>query len=107
MFTPQLIRAKQKGLAEYASPGNRYVFGFEDKWIHGGAPGSELLGAADIQSLADLGNSCSVVREMRVVPFGVPEIVQLAVAAAVPLLPLTLTIFSLEELLTRLVNIVL
>jgi hypothetical protein len=108
MFTPQLMRAKRKGSAEYASLANRYVFGFEEKWLRGGAPDdSELLGAADIQSLADLGNSYSVVKEMRIVPFGVHDIAQLAAAAAAPLLPLTLTIFSLEELLTRLVKIVL
>jgi len=108
MFTPQLMRAKRKGSAEYASLANRYVFGFEEKWLRGGAPDdSELLGAADIQSLADLGNSYSVVKEMRIVPFGVHDIVQLAAAAATPLLPLALTVISLEELLTRLIKIVL
>jgi hypothetical protein len=108
MFTPQLMRAKRKGSAEYATLANRYVFGFEEKWLRGGAPDlGELLGAADIQSLADLGNSYSVVKEMRIVPFGIHDITQLAAAAAMPLLPLTLTIFSLEELLTRLVKIVL
>jgi pimeloyl-ACP methyl ester carboxylesterase len=56
MFTPQMARAKRKGLAEYGLLSQRYVENFEQKWV-GGEPSEELLGAADIQSLADLGNS--------------------------------------------------
>ncbi len=106
MFAPQLDLARRKGAAEYGLLANRYVFGFEEKWIRGGAPeAGELLGTGDIQSLADLGNSYSVVSEMRIVPFGIKEIVRLAAAAAAPLAPLTLTMLSLEEVLTRLFNI--
>jgi len=107
MFTPCLEEAKRKGLAEYGLLANRYVFGFEEKWIRNGAPDtSELLGAGDIQSLADLGNSYAVVREMRIVPFGFEHVTRLAAVTAAPFLPLTLTIFSLDELLSRLVKIV-
>ncbi len=107
MFTPQLARAKRKGAADYAWLANRYVFGFEEKWIRGGGAldVNELLGAADIQSLADLGNSYTVVKEMRLVPFGVQDITRLAGAAAAPLVPLMLTVFSLEELVTRLIKV--
>ena len=106
MFSPQLDRAKRKGSAEYALLANRYVFGFEEKWIRGSAPDiSELLGTGDIQSLADLGNSYSVVGEMRIVPFGMTDVARLAVATAAPLIPLTLTVFSLEEVVTRLFKI--
>jgi hypothetical protein len=107
MFTPQLEHAKSVGLAEYALLANRYVFGFEERWIGVGAPEtSELLGTGDIQSLADLGNSYSVVREMRLVPFRLEDVTLLAGITAVPLLPLTLTIFSVEELLIRLIKII-
>ena len=107
MFTPRLTLAKRQGSAEYGLLANRYVFGFEDKWIRNGATSvKELLGTGDIQSLADLGNSYSVVREMRIVPFGLNDITRLAGATAAPLLPLTLTIISLEELLTRLVKLI-
>lgn len=108
MFTPQLARTKWEGLAEYGLLANRYVFGFEEKWIRdGGQETNELLGTGDIQSLADLGNSYSAVREMRIVPFGLEDIVPLVVATAAPLLPLTLTVFSVEELLTQVVKIIL
>jgi hypothetical protein len=107
MFTPHLSRAKRRGLGEYGLLASRYVQRFEEKWVHGeAAEGDELLGSGDIQSLADLGNSYSAVREMRVVPFGLEDIARLAAATAAPLLPLGLTIFSLEELIVRLVKIV-
>jgi hypothetical protein len=42
---------------------------------------------------------------MRAVPFGLEDIGRLAAATAVPLLPLGLTVFSLEELVMRIVKI--
>jgi len=106
MFTPQLSRAKRKGLADYGLLANRYVEGFEQKWVEGNAnEAAELLGSGDIQSLADLGNSYAAVKEMRAVPFDLQDIGRLAAVTAVPLLPLGLTVFSFEELVMRIVKI--
>jgi hypothetical protein len=107
VFTPLLERTKHKGSAEYGLLANRYVFGFEEKWIGGAEETAELLGASDIQSLADLANSYSVVREMRIVPFTLGDITRLVATTAAPLLPLTLTILSVDELLTRLTKVIL
>ncbi|MEK6335732.1 MAG: hypothetical protein AABM67_12445 [Acidobacteriota bacterium] len=106
VFSPHLARAKRQGLREYGGLATRYVREFEKKWIQG-APSKEeeLLGSGDIQSLADLGNSYEVVQQMRLVPFGLKDVARLGAAAAVPLLPLGLTIFSLEELVGRLIKI--
>lgn len=107
MFSPLLANAKRKGLAEYGLLAQLYVEGFEQKWIfHERAPGEELLGSADLQSLADLGNSYSLVRDMRAVPFGLDDITRLAAATAAPFIPLLLTIFSPEELIMRLIKVV-
>lgn len=90
-----MAAAKRKGLADYALVAQRYVDGFEQKWVLGkDAASDELLGSGDIQSLADLGNSYAMVRDMRPVPFGLDDISRLAAATAAPLLPLLLTIFS-------------
>jgi hypothetical protein len=107
MFAPQLARAKRKGLGDYGLLASRYTEEFEEKWVRRQPQEeNELLGSGDIQSLADLGNSFAVVREMRVVPFGLEDITRLAAATAVPLLPLGLTIFSLEELIVRVAKII-
>jgi hypothetical protein len=106
VFMPPLLRAKRNGLGEYGRLASRYVQEFEGKWIRGGASkGDELLGSGDIQSLADLGNSYAIIQEMRAVPFGIRDVTPLVVASAVPLLPLLLTVFSLEELVLRLIKI--
>jgi hypothetical protein len=107
MFTPGLAAAKRKGLADYGLLAQRYVQSFEQKWIvRSPEPCEELLGAADIQSLADLGNSYGLVRDMRPIPFGLEDITRLAAATAAPLLPLALTILSPEELIMRVITVV-
>ena len=105
MFTPRMARTKRQGLADYSLFAQRYVEGFDQKWVHGAAPSEELLGTGDIQSLADLGNSFEIVRAMRVVPFGLQDVSRLAAATAAPLTPLLLTIFSFEELIKRVVKV--
>ena len=106
MFTPRMARAKRKGLADYGLLAQRYVESFEQKWVlRDPATFEELLGSGDIQSLADLGNSYAMVRDMRAVPFGLEDISRLAAATAAPLLPLLLTIFSPEELITRILKV--
>ena len=106
MFTPQLSRAKRRGLSEYGTLATVYVAEFDEKWIGGGAKGEEILGTADIQSLADLSNSYAVVKEMRLVPFGLNDVVRLAAATALPVVPLFLTIMPLEELVTQILKII-
>ena len=106
MFTPRMARAKRKGLADYGLLAQQYVEGFDQKWIRKAGPSEELLGTGDIQSLADLGNSYQVVREMRAVPFALQDATRLAVATAAPLSPLLLTIFSFEDLILRVVKVV-
>ena len=107
MFTPQMAAAKRKGLADYGLLAQRYVDGFAQKWVDGHAAESgELLGSGDIQSLADLGNSYGMVRDMRALPFWLDDITRLALATAAPFAPLLLTVFSLEELVTRVLKVV-
>jgi hypothetical protein len=105
MFTPKMAQARRKGLADYGLLAQRYTEGFEQKWVRNSSTSEELLGAADIQSLADLGDSYGLVRDMRSVPFGLDDVTRLAAATAAPLVPLLLTIFSPEELLMRIIKV--
>jgi hypothetical protein len=108
VFAPRLAEAKRTGLREYGTLAERYVHEFDAKWLRGGAPGDEpLVGSADIQSLADLGTSFEVVRTMRVVPVTKEAVFQLAAATLLPVVPLALTMMSLEELLKKLFGILL
>ena len=103
VFGPQLALAKRTGLREYGGFAERYVREFDTKWIRGDAPADEpLVGSADIQSLADLGNSFEVVKEMRFAPITRDALIRLALATLAPLVPLGLTMMSAEDLLKKL-----
>ena len=106
MFTPKMAGARRKGLADYGLLAQQYVERFQQKWVVGNTGSEDLLGAADIQSLADLGNSYAVVREMRTTPFGLQDITRLAAVTAAPLVPLLLTVWPLEEVILRVFKVV-
>ncbi len=106
MFTPLLTRTKRRGLEEYGTMAMACVTDFDKKWIRGSAKGETILGTGDLESLANLSESYAVVREMKPVPFAFEDVILLAVAAALPLLPLLLRMVPLEELVTRLIKII-
>jgi hypothetical protein len=108
VFAPRLAQVKRQGLLDYGALANRYVDEFDQKWLRGGAPLDEpLVGSGDIQSLNDMAGSFEVVHTMRPFPFGKAVVLQTAIAVLVPVLPLALTMISLEDLVKRLLGILL
>jgi len=100
IFSPALVRARHAWMRQYSLLVLRYNRAFHEKWVEGQTPeGEPLLGSGDIQSLADLGNSFGFIREMRVVPFSLRVILQLAVVSLLPALPLLLLVMPIEEVL--------
>jgi hypothetical protein len=106
VFSPRLEAAKRAGLREYGILAQRYVREFDQKWLRNPPPDEPFVGSADIQSLADLGNSFDMVKEMRWAPFSLPTVLHLGVITLLPVLPLMLTMIPLEELLERLLKII-
>ncbi len=106
IFAPQLMRAKHAGLREFGTLAERYVREFDAKWLRGTAPADEpFVGSADIQSLADLGNSFEVVRTMRFTPVTKDMVVRLGLATLAPVVPLALTMMPLDQLVRTLVDV--
>jgi len=101
-FAGPLAGARREGLKEYGMLAQRYVQAFRGRWVSPVLSGGEaLLGSADVQSLADLSTSYDIVREMQTIPVGLRQSVLLLAVAAVPLIPLLLTQFSLATLLEK------
>lgn len=99
IFAPRLWACRVKGLSDYMEFAALYVTGFDRKWLGAGsAPKEPLLGTPDLQSLADLGNSISIVRNMRWVPLSPRLTADLAMAALAPMLPLLLLKYPVAEL---------
>lgn len=89
VLTPKLTVIKRKSLHLYGTLGTFYVQEFDAKWIRGLMPEQEaLLGTGDIQSLGDLNNSFSVVRDMKVILIDKKVLIGLAIPAVLPLIPL-------------------
>jgi len=100
IFVPLLAWTRRQGLRQYSILADTYNRAFEQKWAAGQAPPDEpLLGSSDIQSLADLGNSFGMIREMKPVPFSRQLILQIAVIACLPGLPLVFLVMPVGELL--------
>jgi hypothetical protein len=100
LFMSRLYHVKKEGQREYSALAMEYVRSFDSKWLRGGlSPAESLLGSPDIQSLADMLNSFSAVRQMMIVPLSRNNLFTLLVAAAIPFLPLLLLVLPIQDLI--------
>ncbi len=105
IVAPLLWACRVRGLSDFSVLGAEYVFGFDRKWVQREQPpGEPLLGTADMQSLADLGNSANVVRDMRVVPMSIGMLRDFAIVALLPFAPLLLLKYPLAELTQKFIS---
>jgi len=103
LFTPKLWKCRSTGLDEYMAMAARYVNAFDRKWIRDeNASGESQLGTSDMQSLADLTNSLNVVRGMQLVPGSRRLVLEMAGCVLLPMLPLALLQFPVNEIATKL-----
>lgn len=106
LFSPGLWACRVTGWSEYMRMASRYVHGFDRKWIRGeNAAGEPLLGTPDMQSLADLNNSVTIVCEMRMVPASRRLALSLAAAVLVPMAPLAALKYPVDELVVRVLRV--
>ena len=106
VFSPKLLITKRRGLLEYSALANEYTQAFHRRWIRREvAEDEQLLGSGDIQSLADLGNSFGFVRSMRIFPIDRNGVIPLIVATGLPMLPLILTMYPLDELILKIAGL--
>ena len=106
-FAGKLLDARMHGLIAYGELAATYTRRFDAKWTGGSAPGDDLLGTADIQSLADLANSYAVVHSLRLVPFEMVNVIVIAVAVALPFVPLVFVVVSPIEVARQVIQILL
>ncbi len=102
-FAKTMYTARRIGLSQYGALGYRLSDAFFARWVTGAGSnvGEELKNATDASTMADYGATFDAVRSMRIIPVTLRGVVAVAVALAVPFLPLYLTEFSLLELLQR------
>ncbi len=105
LVTPTLFYIRERGLLSYHTLGVEYTRAFDRKWIGNGMDAGDkagrepLLGTADIQSLADLNNSVSVVRNMRLVLVDREVLLGLSIPLVVPILILLALVTPVDKVL--------
>jgi len=103
LLSPKLWACRIKGLGDYGYLASRYVQSFDTKWLRAADAEEALLGTADLQSLADLSNSVSIVRNMRLAPISVRLWANILIAALLPMVPLMLLKYPIAELAEKFV----
>jgi hypothetical protein len=105
VVVPVLLKVKRKALLDYGAQVTIHNQLFDQKWIHGHRPpGETLLGNPDASSLADLGGSFNVVRQMQLVPIDKPTLIALAISAALPMIPVVFYATPTDELVRALLK---
>ena len=104
LFTQPLWACKVRGIGEYMMLAEKYSARFEKKWLGRSTPDEELLGSGDIQSLADLTTAIGVVRAVRVVPISTGVLINLAIVALLPMIPLMLFKYPMAELIGQMLG---
>lgn len=105
VFTGKLIKAKRVGLSQYGTLATAYTGAFHRKWIDGqNSEYDQLLGSADIRSLAELANSFDIIEKMRPFPMNPRGLLQLIIMGLLPTAFLLLAVMPLKDLLKLLMR---
>jgi hypothetical protein len=107
VFTGPLMAVRQQALLEYGRLANQHHQAFHRKWMSQGGSGEDLLGSPDPSSANDLNETVKVVREMRFVPVDMATVLQVVIAAGVPLLAVVATQIPLADLVKWIVGTIL
>lgn len=99
VVTPLLVKVKKKALLEYSALVTIHNQQFDQRWIQKEcSPDEVILGHPDPSSLADLGSSFTIVQQMRIIPIDKQALVILALAAALPMVPVVVLATPVDEL---------
>src|SRR5262249_53279553 len=111
IFTRKLDRLRQRGLRDYGTLASYQTQLFEEKWIRRFGATEDIveipLGSADFSSLSGLKTSYDTVKKMKFFPFGMRAFIVLALASLIPMAPLILMEFPLQEVLKAIAGFIL
>ncbi|MFN0051398.1 MAG: hypothetical protein ACKV0T_04360 [Planctomycetales bacterium] len=103
-FSGQLARCRFAGMLEFGALAWRHDRAFDEKWVQNPPADldQQILGSADIQSLADMATCYEHVDRMRLLPFDTKASIVLAGSIVLPMLPLVGTAIPVAEIVSKL-----
>ena len=106
LFLPLLARTRRQGLRQYSLLGDSLNREFEQKWVEGKPADEQFLGSADISAVCDYSTCFKLIQEMRLLPFTRQQVIQIAIVAMLPCLPLAFLVLPVGELLKLLAKVI-
>jgi hypothetical protein len=104
VFIPPILAAREKALLEYGRLVSQFQHAFHHKWIDEARNGKDLMGCSDLSPLSSLYAILQTVRGLQVIPVDRAAIVQLVIAAGLPLLAVVAKQVSLLVMLQWIVG---
>jgi hypothetical protein len=102
-FAGQLSRCRFRGLLDFSNLVLRHDRSFDEKWIQPQSKNQEkLLGSMDTLSLAGIADGYEHIQQMRFIPWDSKAVMTIAIAAAIPMLPLVGTEIPFRDILLKL-----
>jgi hypothetical protein len=108
LFVPTLVAVNLKASAEYGALAGGVVRAFESRWLRDEhRKKGELLDVGEVSAMTDLDTTVAIVREMHYVPITREGMLWIGMAVIAPMLPLLLSVMPVDELIKRLVGVIL
>jgi hypothetical protein len=100
VFAPKLMQLRRLGYLQYSSLAHLHAEQFHEKWVSTRPTHLQgLLAAPEIQVLSSLAHTFDRLQGIKPLPVDRVTLIEIAVAAAVPMLPVIMTQIPLNELL--------
>jgi hypothetical protein len=99
VFAGPLYAARERALLDYGRLSALSHLAFRRKWFREAGNGDTLEEAPDLPSASDLNASVQAVREMQFAPIDRVAVIQVVVAAGLPLLAVVTTLVPLDDIL--------
>ncbi|MEH6570697.1 MAG: hypothetical protein V7709_16575 [Halioglobus sp.] len=106
VFVRALYDARERGLLDYGRLAHLHHLDFHRKWIERGGREETLLGSTEPSSVSDLNASVQAALDMRLIPIDRTNVIQLILAAGLPMIAVVLYIMPLVELLLWIVGVI-
>ena len=99
VFIRPLYELRERALLEYGRLAAQHHLAFHRKWVGEKRDGEELMGSPDPSSASDLNATVQAVQELRMFPVDRAAMMQLLIAAGIPMLAVVATQIPLVELM--------
>lgn len=106
VFVRPLYRLREQAIFDLGRISSEHQRAFRQKWVESGVSGQGLLGSADVSSACDILTVASSPYALRMFPINLSVLVQVALAAGLPMLAVVLTRVPLSEFLQRVLTAV-